>query len=66
MSNTKVPCKDCKNRKIGCHSTCDEYKAFSEYNKKKLEEKHNAQAVTAVLNGYNKNKQGGVKVNSYR
>lgn len=21
-------CKDCEKRKVGCHSTCEEYKAF--------------------------------------
>lgn len=26
------PCKDCNNRKIGCHSVCDDYKAFYEKN----------------------------------
>lgn len=25
-----APCKDCKNRHIGCHSECNEYKAFCE------------------------------------
>lgn len=22
------PCKDCKDRKVGCHSTCESYKAW--------------------------------------
>lgn len=24
----KVPCKDCKKRKLGCHSVCKDYKEF--------------------------------------
>lgn len=23
------PCKDCKKRKVGCHSTCQDYKVFN-------------------------------------
>lgn len=25
-----VPCKDCIDRKVGCHSTCENYKKFQE------------------------------------
>lgn len=25
-----APCKDCVNRDIGCHSTCDKYKKFAD------------------------------------
>ena len=24
------PCKDCENRKLKCHSTCEKYKSYSE------------------------------------
>ena len=30
----KAPCKDCKDRKVGCHSTCEKYKAYQESNSK--------------------------------
>lgn len=30
----KVPCKDCADRHIGCHSKCEKYKAFDEERKK--------------------------------
>ena len=26
----KYPCKDCTNRTVGCHGTCEEYKAAKE------------------------------------
>lgn len=29
-----VPCKDCKDRKVGCHSECDRYKQFTIENEK--------------------------------
>ena len=28
-----APCKDCGDRVIGCHSTCDKYKQFSDERK---------------------------------
>lgn len=27
----EAPCKDCKDRKLLCHSKCELYKAFREY-----------------------------------
>ena len=27
----KGPCRDCKDRVIGCHSTCDKYLDYTEY-----------------------------------
>lgn len=30
----KVPCKNCKDRFVGCHSSCEKYKAFKEENEK--------------------------------
>ena len=27
-----APCKDCKERKVGCHSTCEAYKEFQRQN----------------------------------
>lgn len=27
---TKPPCKDCKQREIGCHSNCDLYKQYKQ------------------------------------
>lgn len=24
----RAPCKDCKDRMIGCHSTCEKYQAY--------------------------------------
>lgn len=28
-----APCKDCDDRAIGCHSTCDKYRQFAEERK---------------------------------
>lgn len=30
----KVPCKDCTDRHLGCHSECEKYKAFDAERKK--------------------------------
>lgn len=29
-SNTKCKCQGCEKRYLGCHSTCEDYKAFKE------------------------------------
>lgn len=34
-----APCKDCPKRHPNCHSECDEYIAFDNYNKKRREER---------------------------
>jgi hypothetical protein len=28
--NMKAPCQDCTDREVGCHSSCDKYKAFKQ------------------------------------
>lgn len=28
MPRTKSPCQHCEDRTVGCHSTCEKYKAF--------------------------------------
>lgn len=42
MYRPKAPCKDCPDRTIGCHSSCEVYGSFreelDEYNKEKLAE----------------------------
>jgi hypothetical protein len=35
-----APCKDCPDRKVGCHSSCDKYKSFQAYNKELKESKY--------------------------
>lgn len=43
ICNVKSPCKNCKNRFVGCHSQCESYKLYRENNEKRysdhLEEK---------------------------
>lgn len=57
------PCKDCKNRHIGCHSTCDNYrgwKAEHELSKEKERQEKNGYTVSCggwifTLEGYWRN-----------
>lgn len=39
-----VPCQGCADRKVGCHSSCEKYKAFREENEqakaKREEQRH--------------------------
>lgn len=30
----KVPCKDCPDRVLGCHDTCEKYQEFKAYREK--------------------------------
>lgn len=34
-----APCKDCKDRAVGCHGSCEQYKAFRAERDRMLEEK---------------------------
>ena len=34
-------CKDCDKRTLGCHSTCEDYKAFKAENEKRRERANN-------------------------
>lgn len=40
MATKNFPCKDCKDRAVGCHSICEKYqKARGVYNKERLTER---------------------------
>lgn len=34
----KAPCKDCPDRILGCHTTCEKYKCYKEEYKEKTQE----------------------------
>lgn len=34
----KPPCKDCKDRKVGCHSVCEKYINFQKEHEKEMKE----------------------------
>lgn len=36
----KVPCHDCADRVVGCHSECERYKEYAEECHKRREERH--------------------------
>lgn len=35
VCNAKAPCKDCKNRFVGCHSQCELYQEYRAKNEKR-------------------------------
>jgi len=43
-----APCKDCVDRKLRCHSSCEKYQAFKERNQKRLDEQHKQAEETAA------------------
>lgn len=38
----KVPCRNCKDRKLGCHSECERYKVWQAENEKIKSERRKA------------------------
>lgn len=52
------PCKECVDRKVGCHSVCGKYKAFTETQRKKNE---CIRKQKEALSEYLDMKQEGVK-----
>lgn len=50
MSGPQSPCRDCKDRSLGCHGRCKKYRAY-ETEKKRLNEKIRAERCSEVT-GY--------------
>ena len=40
MSRVDVPCLNCQDRFLGCHSVCKKYKEFKEYKNNINEQRH--------------------------
>lgn len=61
----KNPCKDCEERKLGCHSGCEEYTEFykqnREKNKKQLAAAHTNQYVVNAIMKCKTGKSGSWK-----
>lgn len=65
MPQAKAPCRDCTERFVGCHATCEKYAAFKKNRdtlrhdlKKKVNEEKNAQSyvVDSVYRAQRKRK----------
>lgn len=65
MAQLKAPCKNCKNRVLGCHSTCEKYKEFYELNEQRKAEQDKAREIDLVLHSYNISKTYASKIDSY-
>jgi len=46
------PCSGCKDREIGCHSTCDKYLDFRKRLEEKKELERQAKSENNILVGY--------------
>lgn len=44
----KAPCKDCPDRKVKCHSSCEKYKEYREY----LDKIHQAMTAEDDVNDF--------------
>ena len=49
------PCRDCQDRKLGCHSECDKYKDWSEWNQQQRDKLHRQATIANIgRRGYKK------------
>ena len=46
------PCKDCPDRKVGCHGECEKYKAYKRANEAHKHAQAAARAASIDANGY--------------
>lgn len=51
-----VPCYQCDEREVGCHSECGKYKEYIAENEQRKEEHRKNYAVNDVLYAYKKDK----------
>lgn len=47
-----IPCKDCQNRKIGCHGECTKYADYKTENEKKKQARRDFMAGEMNLRSY--------------
>lgn len=43
-----APCKDCTDRELGCHSKCEKYKAFKEWNDQAREKRRQEDSLPTI------------------
>lgn len=56
MPKTKAPCKDCKERSVGCHGSCERYTAFrheseEQRQQKNLETEREMRVIGVLIHG---------------
>lgn len=44
-------CKDCPNRSVGCHGTCEEYQKQSKAHNEMLNKKNHEKEMRAIIHG---------------
>lgn len=64
-----APCKDCSDRQVGCHSTCEKYIVFSKEKRQRNEiikkAKHEQNLFYSPYHRYKRNKMRAEKSNKY-
>lgn len=64
-----APCKDCPDRLVGCHSTCEKYITFAKEKRQQNEiikkAKHEESLFYSPHNRYKRNKMRAEKYNKY-
>lgn len=49
----KVPCRDCKERHVGCHSSCEQYKEYQTKYKEECEKMAQEKMINGIINDLN-------------
>ena len=52
MKYFSYPCKDCSDRVVGCHSTCEKYKAAKVDHKEKKEQIYQQKKIEDGMDNY--------------
>lgn len=66
MNNIEAPCKGCKDRSMGCHSTCEKYLEYDKLNDERRNEMREKAMINMTLHGYRAEKVHGVSMSKYR
>lgn len=53
MPRTKAPCKDCEERFVGCHGTCEKFLEYSKIHQAELERDYKERHLTNAINNLN-------------
>ena len=56
-----VPCKDCENRQIGCHSVCEKYKTWRKEKDKQYKEELEKRRCDIEYEHYVKSRQRKIR-----
>ena len=61
MKKPMPPCKDCRDRQVGCHAACEKYREFTEAN-----DKYRAESDKIEIRDYIRDRQADARTKHHR